>query len=163
MTFLGVTCFQRRVIPDPKPGISTPPLMIRYTLVGCEAVGGIYLHKFMRSDHDRALHDHPWPYVALILKGGYWEWYWPEQSEIEFVEWRGPGSLLCRPAVWRHRVILDEGATSWSLCFVGPRARRWGFWVSDEHGGRTWCYWRRYSTEKGICEDHEIHTAREEE
>src|SRR5208282_805597 len=31
------------------------------------------LHHILRSDEDRHLHDHPWPYVTIILKGGYWE------------------------------------------------------------------------------------------
>lgn len=28
--------------------------------------GRIYLHHIIRSDHDRALHDHPWGFVSLI-------------------------------------------------------------------------------------------------
>jgi hypothetical protein len=26
-----------------------------------------------RSDYDREGHDHPWPFVSFVLKGGYWE------------------------------------------------------------------------------------------
>ena len=33
----------------------------------------VFLHKFLKSDPDD-VHDHPWPYATLILKGGYWEW-----------------------------------------------------------------------------------------
>ena len=33
----------------------------------------IFVHKFLKSDRDH-LHDHPWPYFTLILKGGYYEW-----------------------------------------------------------------------------------------
>ena len=30
------------------------------------------LHKVLKSDEE-VLHDHPWPYATLILKGGYYE------------------------------------------------------------------------------------------
>lgn len=32
-----------------------------------------YLHCFVRSDDDRALHDHPWPFTTLLLLGSYIE------------------------------------------------------------------------------------------
>jgi hypothetical protein len=33
----------------------------------------IFLHRFLKSDPDD-VHDHPWPYATLIIKGGYYEW-----------------------------------------------------------------------------------------
>lgn len=33
----------------------------------------IMLHKFSRSDEDRALHDHPWPFLVIPLRSGYTE------------------------------------------------------------------------------------------
>ncbi len=33
----------------------------------------MFIHKFLKSDPDD-VHDHPWPYATLILKGGYYEW-----------------------------------------------------------------------------------------
>jgi hypothetical protein len=30
----------------------------------------VFLHKFLKSDPDD-VHDHPWPYATIILKGGY--------------------------------------------------------------------------------------------
>ena len=33
----------------------------------------VFLHKFLKGDPDD-VHDHPWPYATLILKGGYYEW-----------------------------------------------------------------------------------------
>jgi len=32
----------------------------------------VFLHHFLRSDPDD-VHDHPWGYFTIILKGGYWE------------------------------------------------------------------------------------------
>jgi hypothetical protein len=31
------------------------------------------IHNVKRSDHDRALHDHPWNNCSVMLRGGYWE------------------------------------------------------------------------------------------
>ena len=33
----------------------------------------VFLHRFLKSDPDH-VHDHPWGYATLILKGGYYEW-----------------------------------------------------------------------------------------
>ena len=54
----------------------------------------VFLHKFLKSDPDD-VHDHPWPYATLILKGGYWEWV-PQfndkgQKIGEIAHWRKPG------------------------------------------------------------------------
>ena len=54
----------------------------------------VFLHKFLKSDPDD-VHDHPWPYATLILKGGYYEWtpiFDREGKKIaEKCAWRGPG------------------------------------------------------------------------
>jgi len=34
---------------------------------------GARIHNIKRSDHDRCLHDHPWPNASILLAGGYWE------------------------------------------------------------------------------------------
>jgi hypothetical protein len=33
----------------------------------------VFVHKFLKSDTED-VHDHPWPFLTVILKGGYWEW-----------------------------------------------------------------------------------------
>lgn len=80
----------------------------------------IVIHKVLQSDPD-CLHDHPWNFISLILKGGYWEGTTPEQrlnnSELEwfnishgkgsiYYRWYGPLSLLFRKAEWKHRLRL---------------------------------------------------------
>jgi hypothetical protein len=141
-----VKLFSRSVI-----GAGSPPLLTRYILFRTSAIG-VYLHHFTRSDYDRALHDHPWPFVAIILKGGYTEEHDQTIDGGKIQEWRGPGSILLRPAEWRHRVILTNGP-SWSLIVVGRRARKWGFWLPEG-----WCWWRRHNEASNLCEDGIVNT-----
>ncbi len=46
------------------------PYLTRRTLLALGPLGKVNLHTFHRSDHD-TLHDHPWPFVTLVLGGGY--------------------------------------------------------------------------------------------
>lgn len=106
----------------------------------------IYLHKFYRGDQDRHPHDHPWGFTSLILKGGYHEetpcgCSWGGCVKLK---WYRPLSLLRRPATWRHRVVIAEGHTAWTLVFTGPKERSWGFFTE-----KGFCPWRSYS--KGVC------------
>lgn len=136
--------FERRVIGGET---ATRPLMVRYILFRAPALG-VYLHHFYRSDYDRALHDHPWPFVSIVLKGGYLEVHDQTIDRTQTTIRHRPGAVLLRPAEWRHRVVLDEGKEAWSLVVVGRRSRHWGFFLP---GG--WCWWRKFDAAKGICAD----------
>ena len=77
------------------------------------------------------MHDHPWSFVSIIIKNGYWE-YRPGMKKI----WRGPGSINYRKAETLHRVtLLEEGYNakpSWSIVFIGPFRRKWQFLTDEE-------------------------------
>ena len=92
----------------------------------------VYLHKFGRSDDDRALHDHPWYSVSLLLKGELLEHSFNRKRHIP---WLWP---VCRSAKFAHRLELVKGPV-WTLFITGPRIRKWGFYAP--HG---WCYWRHF-------------------
>jgi hypothetical protein len=84
------------------------------------------VHNILRSDHDRALHDHPFNYLTIILAGGYWE-HLSDGSRT----WYGPGSIRWAKANTLHRLELPEGKDAWSLFFTGQRIRKWGFQTED--------------------------------
>ena len=95
----------------------------------------IFLHKFLKGDPDD-VHDHPWPYATLILRGGYYEWTPQFNSNGEMIgqfrRWRGPGHFrICRPTSY-HRIELREGVTAWTLFMPGPQIREWGFLVRNK-------------------------------
>lgn len=125
----------------------------------------IYLHKFYRGDEDAHLHDHPWGFTSLILTQGYWE----ETTDVDALKseggtdlcytigadwekrtqkWFGPGSILRRPATWKHRVVLDNTTPAWSIVRTGVKERSWGFWIDGEQ-----CPYRQYDGALGICEE----------
>ena len=56
----------------------------------------VFVHKFLKSDNED-VHDHPWPFLTIILKGGYWEWrpqFDAEGQKVgEIAKWCGPGSF----------------------------------------------------------------------
>lgn len=106
--------------------------------------------QILRSDEDRALHDHPWSFLSIILRGGYFEisetfegkkttlvrngfaFMRTEEGRLT-IQW--PKNLSAyRPATYRHRVKLisfDETSQEvpcWTLIVTGPHVREWGFW-----------------------------------
>ena len=95
----------------------------------------VFLHKFLKSDPDD-VHDHPWPYATLILKGGYWEWVpqFNSQGEKigEIAKWRKPGHFRTCGANSYHRIELDPSVTCWTLFMPGPQKREWGFLVKNK-------------------------------
>ena len=131
------------------------PYLHRWYLFRSERLG-IFLHKFVRSDEDRALHDHPWAFVVIPLWRGY-----IEHSDVRVrhdltnvVEvrmnvhrrvWPILGTRY-RPATYRHRVELVGGRPSWSLFFRFKKIRFWGFWPKT--GFVDWQKWWN-----DLCED----------
>jgi len=110
------------------------PYMTRWFVIPKNRWLNVYIHKFHRSDDDRALHDHPWWSVGLILRGGYWD-VTPAGRQ-----WIGPGRIKVRSAETKHRVELQDGKPSWSLFITGPRIREWGFWCPQG-----WRHWREFT------------------
>lgn len=106
----------------------------------------IFLHKFLKSDGDD-LHDHPWPYFTIILKGGYYEWT-PifDENGMKFTEvcaWRGPGHFRYCSAESYHRIELEPGVTCWTLFMPGRKVRDWGFLKNNK-----WIQWEEYMNQR---------------
>lgn len=123
-------------------GGNTDPYLLRWYLIPRNPFLNVYLHKFLRDDDDRALHDHPWWFVSVILRGGYIEHtefsdgtkvLRCRTSVIDVLSPWWKRSIAYRPASWRHRVALPHTETGgrvpcWTLIITGRRSRTWGFW-----------------------------------
>ena len=128
----------------------------------------VFIHKFVRSDEDRALHDHPWNFLVIPIWRGY-----IEHSDRVVICDCEPGSTYCemcegdgayrepvrrrvwpiigtryRDATYRHRVELlecdyDDDLVTESQC---PKCQgmcelpSWSIFVRfTEH--RKWGFW----------------------
>jgi hypothetical protein len=113
---------------------SDQPLLVRYFLLHTKPIS-IFVHHLMQSDEERALHDHPWSFLTILLSGGYWEHTTTERI------WRRRFSILWRPAEWQHRLELDRPV--WTLVVKFRSRREWGFILP----GVGWQRWSHYLTE----------------
>ena len=94
----------------------------------------VYLHCFLRDDDDRALHDHPWHWCSLLLRGQYVE-HTIAAGGIQRRQLRFAPSLKVSGPRRAHRIELLRQVTlsgaqprpCWTLFATGPRLRRWGF------------------------------------
>ncbi len=134
---------RKRIVYD---RVDNEPYLERYYLFlkdrGEHFPFNLFLHKFLKSDNDD-LHDHPWPFATLILKGGYYEWtpqFGADGKKIgEIARWCGPGSFRMAKANSYHRIELDPEVECWTLFMPGPKQRDWGFLVKNK-----WVQWEQY-------------------
>ena len=126
--------------PDFVIGPREHPYLLRWWLIPRNRFFNIYLHKILRDDDDRALHDHPWWNLSVVLAGGYLE------VERDRTSYRGPGSFVLRRPSLAHRLVLPirNGGIRWcwTLFITGPRLRNWGF-----HCPKGWVPWREFVQE----------------
>ncbi len=117
------------------------PYLVRYYLLFPDSVQrerkdipfNILIHQFIQSDTP-VLHTHPWWYLTIILKGGYWE-HLPGGIK----KWRGPGHIRFGRNV-THWVEIPETGKTWTLFIRGRTIREWGF--INEEGN--WELWQSY-------------------
>lgn len=81
----------------------------------------LMFHRFLGSDPDLCLHDHPWWYLSWLVRGSYTE----ETPAGSFS--RRLGDVVFRKATHVHRVVVAPGKPVWTLVLTGPESREWGF------------------------------------
>jgi hypothetical protein len=109
----------------------------RWNLFECNLFS-LKIHKILLTDDD-CLHDHPWNFISIILKGGYVEY-----REIDKEEWdedehcQGywiekiskiyhPFNILYRKSTDKHRLQIHQ--TCWTFVISLKKTREWGFWT----------------------------------
>lgn len=117
-------------------------------------IAGVYLHHIGAPDPGVDLHDHPWWFCSIILRGGYCEIIGePRACHIDrrFTRWASAWPNLRKRDRWSvasvrldqaHCIVTVRPGT-WTLVIRGPRVRTWGFhtpagWVRhDQHDEST--------------------------
>ncbi|MEC5213286.1 hypothetical protein RCH06_001832 [Polaromonas sp. CG_9.5] len=132
--------------PDFVIGGHADPYLLRWWLIPRNPVFNIYVHQFLRSDDDRALHDHPWLFnMSYLLDGRYLEWlFFKRPDDGSVVSWgrcavRQAGDIKLRFGSAPHRIELTNGPC-WTLFITGPRYRAWGF-----HCPKGWVHWQKFT------------------
>lgn len=132
--------------PDFIIGPADQPYLLRWWLLPRNRITNLYLHLFCRDDDDRALHDHPWWSVSLVLSGGYFEITTAADGTHER-RWYGPGSVRIRSARFAHRIELarrdGQPVPCRTLFATGPTVRQWGF-----HCPKGWRHWKEFCDER---------------
>lgn len=129
--------------PDLYIGGKENPYLIRWYVIPRNRFFNIYLHKIVRDDDDRALHDHPWWSISLLLKGPLIE---VDNSGSHLYDtWK----IRIRKASYAHRLIIPSWVklrkeAVWTLFFTGPKLREWGF-----HCPQGWRHWSDFTDESG--------------
>lgn len=107
---------------------------------------GIYLHHIEDRDPGLDLHDHPWPFISIVLTGGYTEEWTPARDAplrarlAEDAERNGVPSSRGTTRTWRrgsiHRMRLTDAHRivsalpgTFTLVLRGRKSRRWGFYL----------------------------------
>jgi len=132
--------------PDFQIGPKDRPYMNRWYLFGGSSstnqrIPGdhaltVMLHQILHNDDDRALHDHPWNNLTIVLAGQI-----RDHNASGFTDLTA-GDKLYREAAWPHRLEVEcfAGQTeAWTLFIAGPVIREWGF-----HCPAGWKHWSEF-------------------
>lgn len=160
------------------PDMTTAAYMHRWWRIPRNAFFNIYYHVVLRSDDDRALHDHPWWNFSIVLDGAYCE-HTIDAGGVSKRQWYGAGAVKFRRAgTYAHRLELEQGLLGdetirdyvrlnrdetldlmgsadkkvelpvTTIFITGPVLRRWGFHHPDR-----WVdayEWDHFMAERGI-------------
>lgn len=124
--------------PDFVIGEPGAPYMRRWWLIPRNKFFNVYLHHILRDDDDRALHDHMYVNVSVLLRGAYYEVLPTKGATLRRVL-RRAGAVVFRWPSSAHRLEV-AGSDCWSLFITGPRVREWGFWCP-----KGWVHWRDFT------------------
>lgn len=137
--------------PDLIIGPANNPQTKRWHLLRWRGIQ-VSLHRWCRSDDDRALHDHSGDSISILLSGCYRDLVRTKWQAGRFYSWRDdewyrdiwhtrlPFIPYYRPAAQPHRVALINGRSVWSIWIRFKPFREWGF-----HCPRGWKHWKDYT------------------
>lgn len=104
---------------------------------------GVYVHRIDQPDPGLDLHDHPWPFVTFVLRGGYCD----EAADARLAQSNAqlaeaypstctPGAHRCWKRWSVHRVRMTDAhrithvqPRTVTLVLRGRKSRAWGFFM----------------------------------
>jgi hypothetical protein len=138
--------------PDFVIGGHDQPYLNRHWLLPRNRFFNVYVHQFLRSDDDRALHCHPWLFNASWLIDGKYTEHTIDEGGVHKAVEREAGDWKFRWGRAPHRVELAAlqlhpdpaipeyvPAPCWTIFITGPVVRVWGF-----HCASRWIPWKEF-------------------
>jgi len=104
----------------------------------------VKFHRIFRPDQQRDLHDHPWSFLSIILRGHYVEDV-PHHCGHQSCPFIGdPEPERRRWFNWKraedsHTIKWVSRSPVWTLVICGPVRRIWGFYAKTG-----WVAWNKY-------------------
>lgn len=131
--------------PDFVIGGQESPYLRRHWLLPRNRFFNVYVHEFLRSDDDRALHDHPWLFNASWLIDGFYMEHTISEGGVAREDVLIAGEWKFRWGRAPHRVELFDSfhggsKPCWTVFITGPVVRTWGF-----HCPRRWVPWQEFT------------------
>jgi hypothetical protein len=117
-------------------------------------LGGIALHRMDGPDARDTLHDHPFSFVSVVLRGGYVERRLDPRTmtvdgrTVEHVN-------RVRAGIDAHAICELLRVPTWTLLFIGRPRRTWGFWQETEYlnedlpAGAMWTWTKHDACDSG--------------
>jgi len=101
----------------------------------------IRIHHIKRPDADPFLHDHPWNWRTIVLRG----WY-IEEDVFGMTRVRRRGDTRGATAETLHRISQVSHGGVWTLFIMGRKRNKWGFMIGDPARK---IYYRNYQSING--------------
>lgn len=103
----------------------------------------LYFHRMESPDPGLDLHDHPWPFISWVIRGGYREIradtrdagriFGEAAAEIPsaHINERRWMSIKLLRLTEAHTIYQLKKNPTWTLVFCGRRVRPWGFYTEN--------------------------------
>lgn len=101
----------------------------------------VRVHHIATPDVDRHLHDHPWDFISIVLRGWYVEqrpqytdlfFGWPDDAiELTHGAFRKEGSIAYRRTTDRHSISSMSEDGVWTLFITFKYQQGWGFFTQE--------------------------------
>jgi len=114
-----------------------------------KSLPAIRIHQILRRDLDPALHDHPFDWRTIVLRGSY-----IEEDVFGDLAPRYVGDTCFRRATEFHNIIHVSPGGVWTLFICGRKVQRWGFLVGTP-ARKVWH--RRHNQERAPLTDEVSH------
>jgi len=109
-------------------------------------LGGIALHRMSAPDARPTLHDHPFSFLSVVLRGSYYEHRLEPRTMRVTRRWVTRFNLVRKHDA--HTIAVLGADVVWTLLFVGKHRRTWGFWepdvFSDANGDGSVWHWIKH-------------------